>query len=162
LNDTLKRELEDIDCFIKLLDKSLVNFLRNSHMMSKSPSRWNFRTFALTINHRLENSLRQLFIFQIEVYLNTDLFLYTLYSKARVLVPHPVCDLSALIGGEFNGKTVSRCAVLCIDDVVVTVATVHYSTAMSLVRVLQVVVVVIECIGRAVLQEETSLSLSKT
>jgi hypothetical protein len=33
---------------------------------------------------------------------------------------------------------------------------------MSLVRVLQVVVVVIECIGCAVLQEETSLSLSKT
>jgi hypothetical protein len=33
---------------------------------------------------------------------------------------------------------------------------------MSLVRVLQVVVVVIESIGRAVLQEETSLSLSKT
>jgi hypothetical protein len=52
--------------------------------------------------------------------------------------------------------------VLCIDDVVVTVAAVHYSTAMSLVRVLQVVVVVIECIGRAILQEETSLSLSKT
>jgi hypothetical protein len=52
--------------------------------------------------------------------------------------------------------------VLCVDDVVVTVAAVHYSTAMSLVRVLQVVVVVIESIGRAVLQEETSLSLSKT
>jgi hypothetical protein len=52
--------------------------------------------------------------------------------------------------------------VLRVDDVVVTVAAVHYSTTMSLVRVLQVVVVVIECIGRAVLQEETSLSLSKT
>jgi hypothetical protein len=51
---------------------------------------------------------------------------------------------------------------LCIDDVVVTVAAVHYSTTMSLVRVLQVVVVVIECIGCAVLQEETSLSLTKT
>jgi hypothetical protein len=76
-------------------------------MMSKSPSRWNFRTFALTVNHRLENSLRQLLIFQIEVYLNTDLFLYALYSKARVLVPHPICDLSALIGGEFNGKAIS-------------------------------------------------------
>jgi hypothetical protein len=52
--------------------------------------------------------------------------------------------------------------VLCVDNVVVTVATVHYSTAMSLVRVLQVVVIVIESIGCAILQEETSLSLSKT
>jgi hypothetical protein len=61
----------------------------------------------LTINHRLENSLRQLFIFQIEVYLNTDLFLHTLYSKARVLIPHPICDLSTLIGSEFNSKAIS-------------------------------------------------------
>ncbi len=51
---------------------------------------------------------------------------------------------------------------LRVDDVMVTVTAVHYSTAMSLVRILQVVVVVIECIGRAILQEETSLSLSKT
>jgi hypothetical protein len=52
--------------------------------------------------------------------------------------------------------------VLRVDDVVVAVAAVHYSTAMSLVRVLQVVVIVIESIGCAILKEETSLSLSKT
>jgi hypothetical protein len=52
--------------------------------------------------------------------------------------------------------------VLRVDNIVVAVAAMHYSTSMSLVRVLQVVVVVIECIGCAVLQEETSLSLSKT
>jgi len=51
---------------------------------------------------------------------------------------------------------------LRVDNVVEAIATMHDSTAMGLVRVLQVVVIVVESIGRAILKEETSLSLSKT
>jgi len=51
---------------------------------------------------------------------------------------------------------------LCVDNVVVPVATVHDPTTMGLVGVLQVVVIVVESIGGAILKEETSLSLSKT
>ena len=114
------------------------------------------------VNHRLEYSLCEFFIFHVEVYLKTDLFLVALYSKARVLISHSICDFSALIRGEFYSKAVSRCTMLPVDNVVVAIATMHDPTAMGLVRVLQVVVIVVESIGRAILKEETSLSLSKT
>ena len=51
---------------------------------------------------------------------------------------------------------------LPVDNVMVAIATMHDPTAMGLVRVLQVVVIVVESIGGAILKEETSLSLSKT
>jgi hypothetical protein len=75
LNDTFKRDFENIESLIELLDESLVNFLRDSCVMSKSPSRWQLRTFTLLVNHGLEDSLDQFLILHIEVDLETDLFL---------------------------------------------------------------------------------------
>jgi hypothetical protein len=97
LDDTFKRELENIDSLIKLLDKSLVNFLRHSHVMSESPSRWDLRTLALLVDHRLENSLHKLLIIHIEVDLETDFLLCALYSKAGVSISYPICDFSAFV-----------------------------------------------------------------
>jgi hypothetical protein len=51
---------------------------------------------------------------------------------------------------------------LPVDNVMVAIATMHDPTTMGLVRVLQVVVIVVESIGCAILKEEASLSLSKT
>ena len=51
---------------------------------------------------------------------------------------------------------------LSIDNVVVSVAAMHNSTTMSLERILQVVVIVVESISGAILKEEASFSLSKT
>lgn len=146
---------------INFLWYCLGNWQRNSHVMSESPCRRYFSGLWF-VDQRLEYSLSQRFIIQVEVDIDWDFFLLALYCETWVFISDSVCDFPALVRIKQYSEWVLWSIMLCINNVVEAVATWYYFASMRLVGILNIVIVVIKSIGSAIFKEEGALSLTES